>query len=123
MPIEKLNRQRISDQQISFSIKNESERTPVCVGKNARLRAVRLELNDAPVFEPAVNSSVRIDRNIFRRVALAETQSLHRREPRVLLVWTSQSRSDGRRPGGRRDRHRRKEQIDERRSNEGDNEG
>jgi len=95
----------------------------VRVGENAWLRAVGLELNDTTVFEPTINSSIGVNGDVFRRVALAETKSLHRSETRVLLVRTSQRRRNRRRPGRGRDRHGRKEQVDERRRNEGNDEG
>src|ERR1041385_8245321 len=97
---------RISDEQIPVTIEDQSERTAMRVGKNARLRAVRLQLNDATIFEPAVNSPVRIKCDIFGPVALAHAQSLNGRKTRVLFVRTGQRGSNWRRPGTRSEERR-----------------
>src|ERR1043166_8877528 len=114
---------RISDEQIPVAIEDQSERTAMRLGKNARLPAVSLRLLVATIGAPAVNSPVRIKCYIFGPVALAHAQSLNGRKTRVLSVRTGQRGSNWRRPGTRIDRHRRKEQVNERCSNECDDEG
>src|SRR5690349_21489254 len=104
---------RISNDQITGTIEDQPERTPASVRKNTRLCSVWLQLNDATVFKARVDLSVRIQRNVFGLVSVAQRKFLHRGEASVLLILTSKSWRNWRSPTGRIDRNRREQQISE----------
>src|SRR6185295_14503167 len=82
-------------------IKHEAQGPPCCVNKNSRLCAVWLQLNDTSVFKSGIDSTLRIERNIFRVPTFSEGESLYGSELIVLGIWPNQSRWRRRIPGNR----------------------
>src|SRR6185369_7427292 len=95
------------------AIENHPERTSLRVGENAWLRSVRLDLHDPAVFKTSVNPALRVERDIFRFMTIADGKLFNRRETCVLFVLSSECWSGWRRPGGRRDRYWGEQEISE----------
>ena len=76
------------------------------------LRPERLRELTAAIFQAAVDSSLRIERDVFRRKPSAGVQSLYASEARVALKLSSKWWCCGRRPRDGRDGHRPEEEIE-----------